>query len=169
MLNGVSTNSFDGVINYMLKTVPKTKPKPTYRNPEFTIEHITNGYNRFAYLGGKIDATSFPKIKKIPISEDTLCSNCKKEKCYPYSTCRNCREVRTVKIGLKRLVSTGDLKKITNGRGIKGGASYKITALGKARHKKIQQSKIYKRKYPKISRNDPCYCGSGRKYKKCCL
>jgi uncharacterized protein YecA (UPF0149 family) len=22
---------------------------------------------------------------------------------------------------------------------------------------------------PKIGRNDPCYCGSGKKYKKCCL
>ena len=21
---------------------------------------------------------------------------------------------------------------------------------------------------PKVSRNDPCFCGSGKKYKKCC-
>lgn len=27
----------------------------------------------------------------------------------------------------------------------------------------------YQRSEPKISRNDPCPCGSGRKYKKCCL
>ncbi|MFW6179563.1 MAG: SEC-C metal-binding domain-containing protein, partial [Desulfohalobiaceae bacterium] len=26
----------------------------------------------------------------------------------------------------------------------------------------------YKRKDPKVGRNDPCPCGSGRKYKKCC-
>jgi uncharacterized protein YchJ len=26
-----------------------------------------------------------------------------------------------------------------------------------------------KRKYRKIGRNDTCPCGSGRKYKKCCL
>jgi uncharacterized protein len=25
------------------------------------------------------------------------------------------------------------------------------------------------RKEPKIGRNDPCSCGSGKKYKKCCL
>ncbi|MGQ0525498.1 MAG: SEC-C metal-binding domain-containing protein [Betaproteobacteria bacterium] len=25
------------------------------------------------------------------------------------------------------------------------------------------------RKTPKIGRNDPCPCGSGKKYKKCCL
>ena len=26
----------------------------------------------------------------------------------------------------------------------------------------------YKRKMPKVGRNDPCPCGSGKKYKKCC-
>ncbi|MFV9616392.1 MAG: SEC-C metal-binding domain-containing protein, partial [Gammaproteobacteria bacterium] len=27
----------------------------------------------------------------------------------------------------------------------------------------------YHRETPKIGRNDPCHCGSGKKYKKCCL
>ena len=27
----------------------------------------------------------------------------------------------------------------------------------------------YERVKPKIQRNDPCSCGSGKKYKKCCL
>ncbi len=27
----------------------------------------------------------------------------------------------------------------------------------------------YRREYPKIGRNEPCPCGSGQKYKKCCL
>jgi preprotein translocase subunit SecA len=26
----------------------------------------------------------------------------------------------------------------------------------------------YKRESPKVGRNDPCPCGSGKKYKKCC-
>ena len=26
----------------------------------------------------------------------------------------------------------------------------------------------YRRETPKIGRNDPCPCGSGKKYKKCC-
>jgi len=26
----------------------------------------------------------------------------------------------------------------------------------------------YKRSEPKVGRNDPCPCGSGKKYKKCC-
>lgn len=25
-----------------------------------------------------------------------------------------------------------------------------------------------KREFPKVGRNDPCPCGSGRKFKKCC-
>ena len=36
---------------------------------------------------------------------------------------------------------------------------------------RLNQSKIVqpaRLKLPKIGRNDPCYCGSGRKYKKCC-
>ena len=32
----------------------------------------------------------------------------------------------------------------------------------------IQSSEPYRREEPKIGRNDPCPCGSGKKYKKCC-
>lgn len=32
-----------------------------------------------------------------------------------------------------------------------------------------QYHEPYQREMPKIGRNDPCYCGSGKKYKKCCL
>lgn len=32
-----------------------------------------------------------------------------------------------------------------------------------------QQDMIVNSKQPKIGRNDPCLCGSGKKYKKCCL
>ncbi len=31
-----------------------------------------------------------------------------------------------------------------------------------------EHSTTYYRDIPKIGRNDPCYCGSGKKYKKCC-
>jgi preprotein translocase subunit SecA len=30
-----------------------------------------------------------------------------------------------------------------------------------------RQQRTYKRKVPKVGRNDPCPCGSGKKYKKC--
>ncbi len=29
--------------------------------------------------------------------------------------------------------------------------------------------RTYKREGLKLSRNDPCHCGSGKKYKKCCI
>jgi len=32
----------------------------------------------------------------------------------------------------------------------------------------IQKSPPIRRETPKINRNDPCPCGSGKKYKKCC-
>ncbi len=31
-----------------------------------------------------------------------------------------------------------------------------------------QKAETYKREEPKVGRNDPCPCGSGKKYKKCC-
>ena len=33
---------------------------------------------------------------------------------------------------------------------------------------KIDTGEPYRREAPKIGRNDPCPCGSGKKYKKCC-
>ena len=33
---------------------------------------------------------------------------------------------------------------------------------------RLPDVKQYKRETPKIGRNDPCVCGSGKKYKKCC-
>ena len=30
------------------------------------------------------------------------------------------------------------------------------------------KKKPVKRAEPKVGRNDPCHCGSGKKYKKCC-
>lgn len=30
------------------------------------------------------------------------------------------------------------------------------------------QQQPYRRPEPKVGRNDPCPCGSGKKYKKCC-
>ncbi len=32
----------------------------------------------------------------------------------------------------------------------------------------VQKVETVKRMEPKVGRNDPCHCGSGKKYKKCC-
>jgi len=36
-------------------------------------------------------------------------------------------------------------------------------------HKNAQQEEPYRRPDPKTGRNQPCPCGSGKKYKRCCL
>jgi SEC-C motif-containing protein len=36
-------------------------------------------------------------------------------------------------------------------------------------HNFAQKPETYRRPEPKIGRNDPCPCGSGKKYKHCCL
>lgn len=35
-------------------------------------------------------------------------------------------------------------------------------------HDHHHENEPYRRDMPKIGRNDPCLCGSGKKYKKCC-
>ena len=41
-------------------------------------------------------------------------------------------------------------------------------AQKKTRYTEYEQSEPIVRVLPKIGRNDPCRCGSGKKYKKCC-
>ena len=36
-------------------------------------------------------------------------------------------------------------------------------------HTDLEVDHPHQRKDQKIGRNDPCHCGSGRKYKKCCM
>jgi preprotein translocase subunit SecA len=36
-------------------------------------------------------------------------------------------------------------------------------------HKNAQKQEPYRRPAPKIGRNQACPCGSGKKYKRCCL
>ena len=41
--------------------------------------------------------------------------------------------------------------------------------LAKFRDDGSVKGETYKKKYSDISRNDPCPCGSGKKFKKCCM
>lgn len=46
---------------------------------------------------------------------------------------------------------------------------YRETAPARAREAAaLREEDTYRRTAAKIGRNDPCYCGSGKKYKKCC-
>lgn len=59
---------------------------------------------------------------------------------------------------LKALEAEGKAVRLTDGRGTKGGALWK---------KKPKTPLV--RAEQKIGRNEPCKCGSGAKYKHCCL
>lgn len=41
------------------------------------------------------------------------------------------------------------------------------SALSEEPNQQVQKPQPFKRKQPKIGRNDPCHCGSGKKYKQC--
>lgn len=43
-----------------------------------------------------------------------------------------------------------------------------VTAVGTQVQEELPEPETVRRIAPKIGRNDPCPCGSGRKYKKCC-
>jgi len=46
---------------------------------------------------------------------------------------------------------------------------YRHFAPHRERNAAVQQEPTtFRRQKQKIGRNDPCYCGSGKKYKKCC-
>ena len=42
-----------------------------------------------------------------------------------------------------------------------------MTTLDELLERNRKWAEQVKRDEPKIGRNDPCYCGSGKKYKKC--
>ena len=46
-------------------------------------------------------------------------------------------------------------------------ALYNMQQLAKLERDKSKTSQTKSKKY-KVGRNDPCSCGSGKKYKKCC-
>ncbi len=45
----------------------------------------------------------------------------------------------------------------------------KVNQLYKQNDRRYKQEQTFIREQPKVGRNDPCPCGSGKKYKKCCL
>ena len=49
----------------------------------------------------------------------------------------------------------------------KGGPSSVLSGMKGSQQTKSQPAKPAQRSEPKVGRNDPCPCGSGKKYKKC--
>ncbi|MDP2928809.1 MAG: preprotein translocase subunit SecA [Candidatus Omnitrophota bacterium] len=54
-------------------------------------------------------------------------------------------------------------------QGVKANSSEDLS-VGLRENRSAEQGRVetYKREEPKVGRNDPCPCGSGKKYKKCC-
>lgn len=119
----------------------------------FTEEELAGEINRFAELDGRV----MPRIGVGGVKAKTgKCSRCGKWS-GPYSLCRRHRELGSIKRVMEKLVDDGFAERMTDGRGKKGGALYRK-----------KPSVPIVRAEAKIGRNDPCPCGSGRKYKRCC-
>ena len=67
----------------------------------------------------------------------------------------------------KQLIQARAQKPVHGGKNVKD----KHTVIPESEHSEIVQKEAAEplRAGPKIGRNDPCSCGSGKKYKKCCL
>ncbi len=57
----------------------------------------------------------------------------------------------------------GDLEDVEIALGVKAKRTYPRRSLRPGDHDEVPEPKT------KIGRNEPCYCGSGKKYKKCCM
>jgi preprotein translocase subunit SecA len=60
---------------------------------------------------------------------------------------------------VQRIAVPRRMTRVVEGRGAMGGY---------ADSGEPQKPRTVKREAPKVGRNDPCPCGSGKKYKKCC-
>ncbi|MCP4606972.1 MAG: preprotein translocase subunit SecA [Proteobacteria bacterium] len=63
---------------------------------------------------------------------------------------------------VQRIAVPRRMTRVVEGRGAMGGESREAGAGAQTKTKTV------KREAPKVGRNDPCPCGSGKKYKKCC-
>ena len=130
----------------------------------FTEDNIAKQRNKFA----PVDARMLPREGKGVKHRSGNCAKCGAS-CWPYSTCADCREKGTLHRILKKMENTGDIERVTDGRGRKGGAEWRMTDEGRARAKARKKARTVRRASPKVGRNELCPCGSGRKHKQCCL
>jgi hypothetical protein len=124
----------------------------------FTEDDIAAHRNKFAPVDGRMLPRAGVKIRtgKCHCGADSG----------PYTTCAKHRERRTLHRILRIMEAEGEIERVTDGRGQKGGAVWRATEKAKAM---AETSKSFRRSAPKIGRNAPCPCGSGRKYKACCI
>lgn len=121
-----------------------------FRHAEFTEDDIVEHHNCYAPIDGRMLPRKGQKTGR--------CSRCG-EASGPYSLCRKHREHQSIKRILDQLVDKGELERVSDGRGKKGGATY--------RNLNFKKNEPYLA-VAKPGRNEPCHCGSGQKFKRCC-
>lgn len=128
----------------------------------FTEDDIIEHHNQFTPL----TLRSLPKNGKGAEHRTGICKCGKKSG--PYASCKKCREHIKLHGVLMNAQKAGIIETVVDGRGRKGGRVWKKTAEFAAQQKAEKLAKIIRRNEPKIGRNEPCPCGSGKKHKKCC-
>lgn len=113
----------------------------------FTEQDIQDHRNRLA----PIDARILPR-RGNGLPRSGKCSRCGADS-GPYATCASCRECGSVGRALNALEEQGLVEKKRDGR-----RGFLWRAVRRP----------YVRSAPKIGRNEPCPCGSGKKHKRCC-
>lgn len=129
----------------------------------FTEADIEANRNPLTNIDGRI----FPRYGKGPKYRTGKCKVCG-ARCWPYAACAKHRAYRTIHRVMKHLVGDETVEIVKDGRGSKGGRMWQTTDKAKAEYEAEKAARTSRRTSPKIGRNDPCPCGSGRKYKKCC-
>lgn len=120
---------------------------------DISVDDISENYNRYA----KVDKRGLPHYGFRNNNKPDKCAICGKPS-FPYVFCQTCREHGTVRRALKKMEDSGAIIKTLDGRGKKGGRRWKV-----------KPAKPFVRDGDKLGRNDQCSCGSGKKYKNCCL
>lgn len=128
----------------------------------FTEADIEENRNKFA----PADARMLPRNGKGVKHRTGKCA-CG-ARCWPYASCAKCRGGRSIGRIVQKLVASGEVEIVHDGRGRKGGRVWATTEAARAKWAAEKAAKTIHRYAPKIGRNDPCACGSGKKFKKCC-
>ena len=128
----------------------------------FTEDEIIENANRFS----PVDARMLPKTGKGAEHRTGICRCGKKSG--PYESCKKCREHRTLHKHIMKLQDAGMIEVVVDGRGKKGGRVWRKTEDFENAIKAEKQAKIFRRESPRLNRNAPCCCGSGKKNKRCC-
>ncbi len=93
-------------------------------------------------------------------------------------TVRHCFNVTvTTSTERKKVIAGGEGRKDEYQSGSQGSVQGQFQAKGSAgqmpaaapKPQEVKKPETFRREMPKVGRNDPCPCGSGKKYKNCCM